>query len=257
MGGCIRTINNSSDVDFNVLNSSRDLGCSPNGSQLDNVHVGQDRSGQFGPSQGSQYNFGVGPTSNLQPSWRMDPFIDEREQLAGVTLTDQGSCSEGVWSSETNQGDSNEPFIAIEGLVMWDNSEAELEEIPNDEVMVQPRFPEDWYTLPVQRSSTEPINPNGEYKEKKTFGDPSDDQQSFHESDLEEKMSVVMDETPVGNVTMGIGKELKKACSICEVNEKDVTIVPCGHCFCENCASDVSLCPVCQGRVTHRQKMFF
>jgi Zinc finger, C3HC4 type (RING finger) len=45
-------------------------------------------------------------------------------------------------------------------------------------------------------------------------------------------------------------------CSICMENEKDHTIIPCGHCYCLSCIKQFKNCPECRGSIHKYIKIF-
>ena len=47
-------------------------------------------------------------------------------------------------------------------------------------------------------------------------------------------------------------------CSICYENNCNIVIIPCGHvCACSNCASNITLCPMCRGDCVRKQPLYF
>jgi len=44
-------------------------------------------------------------------------------------------------------------------------------------------------------------------------------------------------------------------CRICMGWQKDVVLVPCGHCMCSRCANRIQKCPMCRARIHRRVKM--
>ncbi|KAF5830088.1 hypothetical protein DUNSADRAFT_15049 [Dunaliella salina] len=47
----------------------------------------------------------------------------------------------------------------------------------------------------------------------------------------------------------------QQQCSICSSKPKEVAFL-CGHRVCRNCNSNLSLCPFCKKRITHRIKLY-
>ncbi len=45
-------------------------------------------------------------------------------------------------------------------------------------------------------------------------------------------------------------------CDICMNRKKNCTLIPCGHCFCLQCISNVDVCPNCREKYTNIQKIF-
>jgi len=45
-------------------------------------------------------------------------------------------------------------------------------------------------------------------------------------------------------------------CSICMENEKNHTIIPCGHCYCSLCIEKLAICPDCRGPISKYIKIF-
>ena len=50
--------------------------------------------------------------------------------------------------------------------------------------------------------------------------------------------------------------DLDIRCSICLEQEKNRVLIPCGHCFCGLCLSQISSCPVCRSEINGTMKMF-
>ena len=50
----------------------------------------------------------------------------------------------------------------------------------------------------------------------------------------------------------------KLYCGICNDNEKDIALVPCGHVFCANCLDNTfyAECPVCRRAITSKLSIF-
>ena len=48
----------------------------------------------------------------------------------------------------------------------------------------------------------------------------------------------------------------KIICNICMENEKDCTLIPCGHCFCYKCVNHIDNCPTCRSEFNQIQKIF-
>ena len=50
----------------------------------------------------------------------------------------------------------------------------------------------------------------------------------------------------------------KLYCGICNENEKDIALVPCGHVFCASCLDNTfyAECPVCRRAITSKLSIF-
>lgn len=49
----------------------------------------------------------------------------------------------------------------------------------------------------------------------------------------------------------------KEICAICLENQKSIVVIPCGHCYCESCASGIKRCAICRQDIKQRSKIFF
>jgi E3 ubiquitin-protein ligase RGLG len=48
----------------------------------------------------------------------------------------------------------------------------------------------------------------------------------------------------------------EEACGICLVNKKVIAFAPCGHVWCNACASKLSNCPTCRSNITSRLRIY-
>lgn len=45
-------------------------------------------------------------------------------------------------------------------------------------------------------------------------------------------------------------------CNICMDKKVDTTLLPCMHCYCEECSNKMNSCPFCKKKITQRRKIF-
>lgn len=45
-------------------------------------------------------------------------------------------------------------------------------------------------------------------------------------------------------------------CNICMDRKVNITLLPCMHCYCEECSKKVTSCPFCKKKITQRRKIF-
>ena len=62
------------------------------------------------------------------------------------------------------------------------------------------------------------------------------------------------------NKLIMLNNKLKKkdnlSCPICFENKINITLIPCGHCFCSNCIQSSSNCYFCRKQIQSKHKIF-
>lgn len=52
-------------------------------------------------------------------------------------------------------------------------------------------------------------------------------------------------------------KQVKMECIICEDEQRNIVLVPCGHlCVCSECSNAIAICPMCRLNITGRQRCY-
>ena len=46
-------------------------------------------------------------------------------------------------------------------------------------------------------------------------------------------------------------------CKICMDKQNEVMLIPCGHCFCSNCSTNMSNCPICRSNIINTNQIYF